>query len=328
MRVFVSYRRDDSPAWAGRLSDALRQELGERNVFQDVVTIGAGEDFTEAIHQALDECDAVLVVIGPEWRSPPGVVDAPGTEDVDYVQIEVAAGLAKGLKVVPVLVGGADMPAAADLPDDLRPLTQRQAVLLHDESWHQDVDALIRSLHGKPRSAARSRRRPILVASAATVGVVVLAVGVWQLQRTGDGAAPEPALAACQTRSGAPWVRIGGIGATASAAIDGLDFAVVDGHVRELEEPPGTWEVILDTTLETSRPEAQTHGAWLYESLLVDGFAFPTKTCFLARQETVDPLSPKSSAAVGFEVERDPTGSLELIVEDSGVRDSIVVTAD
>ena len=67
MQVFLSYRRGDVPGHAGRLADALRQRLGNDSVFQDVVAIAPGQDFTTAIDHALDDCDAVLAVIGPGW---------------------------------------------------------------------------------------------------------------------------------------------------------------------------------------------------------------------------------------------------------------------
>jgi len=326
MRVFVSYRRDDSPARAGRLADALRQELGDGNVFQDVAAIEAGEDFTQAIDRAVDECDAVLVVIGPDWRSP-AAPRSGGTPDgdVDYVQVEVAAGLAKELKVVPVLVGGANMPQVGDLPDDLRPLLHRQAVVLHDETWHQDVVAFTRSLRGESRSTARSIGRPMVISLVAII-VVAVTIAAWQFGGGGDDTTTDPEFPPCESRAEAPWVRMTDLEPTAGAAIGSLDVSVVHGHYRRLESA-GTWEVVLDTTLETRETEA-THGHWLYESLLVDGFAFPSKTCFAAEQDTVDVLSPRSSGAVGFEVSRDPAGEVELIVEDGGIRGAIVVTTD
>ena len=70
MRIFLSYRRSDVGGYAGRLYDALVQRLGPKNVFQDVSGIGAGHDFTEVIHRALDESDAMLAVIGPGWLGP------------------------------------------------------------------------------------------------------------------------------------------------------------------------------------------------------------------------------------------------------------------
>lgn len=65
--VFISYRRDDSAGWAGRLATDLMERFGPEAVFQDIDAIEAGEDFLEAIGQALSSCSAALVLIGPDW---------------------------------------------------------------------------------------------------------------------------------------------------------------------------------------------------------------------------------------------------------------------
>ena len=69
MRVFVSYRRDDTAGRAGRLGDGLSTRLGAGNVFQDVGSIAPGVDFEGAILGALAATDATIVVIGPDWAT-------------------------------------------------------------------------------------------------------------------------------------------------------------------------------------------------------------------------------------------------------------------
>ena len=120
MKIFLSYRRDDAGGHAGRLADALRARLGPGGVFQDVSAIAPGEDFTVAIDRALDACDAVLAVIGRDWldaSSPEGGprLQQPG----DYVRLELARALQRGVPVVPCWSAGPRLPSAADLPDDL-----------------------------------------------------------------------------------------------------------------------------------------------------------------------------------------------------------------
>lgn len=108
MRVFLSYRRGDAGGYAGRLTDTLIQRLGARSVFHDVTAISPGEDYTVAIDRALADCDAALVVIGPGWltaESPQGArrLFEPG----DYVRLELATMLRRGVRAVPVLVSQA-----------------------------------------------------------------------------------------------------------------------------------------------------------------------------------------------------------------------------
>ena len=128
VKVFVSYRRADVGGYAGRLNDALTTRLGADKVFQDVSAIGAGQDFASEIDRALAEADAVLAVIGPGWlqaSSPAG--ERRLLQPDDFVRTEIVRGLASGLPVVPVLVGGAAMPTAGELPAELSRLADRQA---------------------------------------------------------------------------------------------------------------------------------------------------------------------------------------------------------
>src|SRR4051812_49214807 len=138
--VFISYRRQDSAGHAGRLSDQLKAGLGSNRVFMDVDGIAAGQDFVEAIEQAVGSCDALLAVIGPEWLAS---VDAEGNrrldDPTDFVRLEISAALRRNVRVIPVLVGGASMPPKEALPPDIELLGRRQAVDLRDSRWSADT---------------------------------------------------------------------------------------------------------------------------------------------------------------------------------------------
>ena len=173
MRIFLSYRRDDAAAWAGRLYDALAAQFDQRNLWQDVTAVRPGENFSDAIDAALAESDVVLAVIGPSWLTATTSTGEPRfTRPDDYVRIELAAALAQGKQVIPVLVGDATMPTRAQLPEGLEGLGLRQAVVLHDATWHQDVDGFIRSLRGEPATTRWPRRWLI---PAAVIGLLLAA---------------------------------------------------------------------------------------------------------------------------------------------------------
>ena len=111
----------------------MTARLDEDDVYQDVVTVDAGEDFALSINSALERCDVVLAVIGPQWLSIVGTDGDRRLDDPDdYVRIELGRALALNKRVIPVLVGGATMPAADHLPDDLTQLGLRQAFTLDD----------------------------------------------------------------------------------------------------------------------------------------------------------------------------------------------------
>ena len=115
------------------------------------------------IEQAVGSCDARLALIGPTWLS---IKDGAGRRRLedpdDYVRLEIRAALGRGdgVMVIPVLVGGASMPAAADLPRPLASLAERNALPFTDESWDAQLERLTRALEKrvKPRVVAPLRR--------------------------------------------------------------------------------------------------------------------------------------------------------------------------
>ncbi len=141
--IFVCYRRDDSAGYAGRLYDHLSAELGDPHVFMDVDAIPPGEDFRKVLEERVGRCDVLLAIIGRRWV--PKLRDA-ATDDSDYVRIEIETALNLGIKVIPVLVDGADMPQPSDLPATLQPLAFRQAVDLRQGTFQADVGRLIERL--------------------------------------------------------------------------------------------------------------------------------------------------------------------------------------
>ena len=140
--LFISYRREDSAGFAGRLTDALEQRLGAGSVFRDVDDIPPGAHFEAVIERGLQQVQAVLVIIGPHWLTASAGGQRRLDRDDDYVRREVEQALASGKPVVPVLVGGAVMPSAEDLPMSIRGLANRHALSLNDASWATDLQRL------------------------------------------------------------------------------------------------------------------------------------------------------------------------------------------
>ena len=153
-KILVSYRREDSAAYAGRLADRLRQRFGADNVFVDIDTIQPGQDFVESIEASVGSCDALVAVIGRNWLSGSDTTGRRRLDNPDdYVRREIATALRRGVRVIPALVGGATMPVASELPDDLPTLVRRQALEITDTRFHHDADRLIQSaLSGNPTS--------------------------------------------------------------------------------------------------------------------------------------------------------------------------------
>lgn len=157
-KIFISYRRADSRKDAGRIYDRLVESFGKDNVFKDVDSIPMGVDFRGVLREAVAKCDVQLVIIGKVWLS---VTDEHGQRRLDnpgdFVRIEVETALQRdSCTVIPVLVDNAAMPAADDLPLDLRELAFKNATVVRDDpDFHTDVTRIIRSLGAPVASPAR-----------------------------------------------------------------------------------------------------------------------------------------------------------------------------
>ena len=163
--IFISYRREDASGHAGRLCDRLNARFGANRVFMDVEDVRPGQDFVQAIDETVAMCDHLLVVIGPRWLD---AMNRRRESDADYVSHEIRSGLRRGKTIVPVLVGGATMPAPAQLPSDLAELSRRNAVQIHDDRFDEDVERLARALgeEAPAPNQERSASRRWLVAAA------------------------------------------------------------------------------------------------------------------------------------------------------------------
>lgn len=172
--VFLSYRRQDSADICDRIANHLQWKYGKSHIFRDVSTILAGSNFDRSIRRALEECHVVLVVIGPQWLE---IRDAAGQrrldDPADYVRMEVATALRTGKTVIPVLVRGARMPSAQELPPDLVPLAQHPPIHVRpDPAFRADMERLYHAMGIE--AGWRPASWPVLVAaSVMTLGFIL-----------------------------------------------------------------------------------------------------------------------------------------------------------
>ena len=155
--IFVSYRRTDAPGHAWRLYDRLVDRFGEASVFKDLDSMKPGEDFVVVIQETVARCDALLAVIGRYWLAAELAGRRRLDDPDDWVRLEIANALKQSIPVIPVLVDGASLPSATDLPQELRALTRRHASELHEKVWRASVDQLIDGLEqGFASASARA----------------------------------------------------------------------------------------------------------------------------------------------------------------------------
>jgi len=177
-RIFITYRRDESTGYAGRIHERLANLYGTASVFMDVDDIDPGTDFVDAIENRISSCEVLLVLVGKRWLT---MQDSNGRRRIDdpndLVRIEVANSLAANKRIIPVLLDGASMPAEKNLPDSLKALSEHQAIELSEKRWEYDFGKLVEAIVGGRRP--QSRRRNLLFAIGGLALLVLLAALWW-----------------------------------------------------------------------------------------------------------------------------------------------------
>ena len=199
--IFISYRRDDAEGQAGRLFDDLVKHFGQSAVFMDVAGIEPGRDFRRVIDEQVASCGVLLALIGKDWLDAKDQSGARRLDDpADFVRLETASALKRDIPVVPVLVQGAKMPRAEQLPDVLKELAYRNGVELTHARWDSDVDVLAKQLErhvesnpkrsGSAGSGWMSRRTVIVVA----LSLLAVAAAGWYFSGPKREIAPDVAV--------------------------------------------------------------------------------------------------------------------------------------
>lgn len=149
--IFISYRRRESVREARAVYEWLKREFGRDAVFIDLEGISLGEEFPIALERQLANCTVLLALLSPGWLE---ASDESGGRRVDnpndFVRIEISSALRRGIKVIPICTGGVRVPSTDELPEDMRPLTRRQASKLDFDQFDSGMHALaaaIRKTH-------------------------------------------------------------------------------------------------------------------------------------------------------------------------------------
>ncbi len=145
IKIFISYRRQDSADVTGRIYDRLRDAFDKDGLFKDVDNIPFGVDFRVHLDHEVGQCDVMLAVIGRNWLNIADDNNKRRLEDpTDFVRIEIESALKRQIPVVPLLAHGISMPTADELPESIRELAFRNATQVRaDPDFHKDMDRLI-----------------------------------------------------------------------------------------------------------------------------------------------------------------------------------------
>lgn len=181
-KVFISYRRDDAAGYARAIYEELTERFPPEAVFMDVDAIEPGLPFDEVIRDAVGQCKVLLVLIGARWLAPGADGRSRLEDERDFVRLEIAAALARDIRVIPVLLDGTPMPRESDLPQALHALVWRNAIELSNSRFDADVarltEVLARVLEGgageaaSPRAAQEVEAEPAAARDAERPGTV------------------------------------------------------------------------------------------------------------------------------------------------------------
>ncbi len=324
VKIFISYRRGDTAGRTGRLFDALVGRFGARNVFQDVTAIAPGTDFTRETTDAIGRCDVALIVIGSDWLTITGPTGRRLDDQNDHVRKEVAVALSSGVPVVPVLVGGAAMPSADDLPDDLASLVQRQAVIVRDDMWHQDVDSLVRHLRRDDMVGRNPRRWPMFALGAAMLALTGYAISSWPRVGGDDAGDASGELERCPEPQGS-WTLFT-VADDASATTDDGD-ARLEINVQSAAFDDDQARVFLQIEVRNTSDPGSTSVPYFSEAFFhtvtLDGLAQGKPRCLslLDGDPNLDG-GKRVIGMVGFDMSDDPTDRplvLELLSGDPDI---------
>jgi len=185
-KIYISYRRADSAAYAGRIFDRLSEHFGPESVFMDVSSISAGEDFRAAVAHAIGSAEVVVAVIGRNW-----LMESDGS---DFVRLELEEAIRRKIRTIPVLVDGARMPTTHELGGAIAHLALLHTLEVSDVQFNQDIDRLIASIQHDVRftpnlraaaPASPWRKRRLLIAALVLVALVAGGAIVGQSARKG-----------------------------------------------------------------------------------------------------------------------------------------------
>jgi hypothetical protein len=201
IKVFISYRRQDTAASAVGIGQYLEKEFGRKNVYIDVET-HAGAKYASVIEKRLAECKVLLVLIGPDWLK----LQKPN----DWVQREIAYALKRDITVIPVLINGAQLPDQETLPDDIKGLVDHQAASVSLAGFRHEMAGLVRDIRSiripKPWRVWGAIAAALILSLAA--GIFVHTFGFFNLLEHTRLSAPSPQLRSKLIKPKTPFDRV------------------------------------------------------------------------------------------------------------------------
>lgn len=196
-KILLSYRRSDAMQIAGRIFDRLVSRYGPSEILGEIDGTPPGVDFQQHIHDIVGRCEIMLVIVGPDWLGRRDASDCAIQHEYDPIRIELEVGLQRRLRVVPILVDGARMPAQSELPSSLRNFVYLNALEVSSgPNFNPHIDRLIRMIDSYSGMEAHVHALPSR-ASNGTAGQTVT-----QYESLADNRSPTPGTPSTSGREG------------------------------------------------------------------------------------------------------------------------------
>lgn len=146
-KIFINYRRGDAPTSTERIYERLSREVGSASLFRDIHDIPPGADFARVLEAAIEDSRVMLSIIGPNWLGQRALFGRRRIDDRDdFVRFEIATALRQRLHVIPLLVDGAQMPSEGQLPNEIRELSKRNALVVNQTAFDAHLAKLASTL--------------------------------------------------------------------------------------------------------------------------------------------------------------------------------------
>ena len=147
-KIFISFRREDSGSVSQKLCERLAEVFGKEQLLRNGVVrkpgFGIIFDFIVEIEKAVQGCDVLLAIIGAQWVAVQNDRGKRCLDDpYDHICPEIQTALNRNIPVVPVLIGGARMPRASDIPIEIADLAHLDGIEVNNERFPEDTTRLI-----------------------------------------------------------------------------------------------------------------------------------------------------------------------------------------
>ncbi len=158
-KIFLSYRRDDSPGYVSRLEDELERAFGDDRVFRDATDIPGGTKWRNVIDANLHSSAVLILFIGPRWED---IWVERKDAEVNYVALELKRAQELDVPIIPLTLNGTELSDDLDL-GDIAFIRDNQFHDISDRQgrWKGDFARLVSLLEGYDGiGKARDNRPP------------------------------------------------------------------------------------------------------------------------------------------------------------------------